>query len=318
MKQTKSSGLTGAVPIIPIPFDTHDEIDEMALRRLVEFSVTKEFGAICLPAYGSEFYKLSEQERIRVVQVAVEQAAGRLQVMAQSNHGSSRVALAMARSHIENGADLISIALPRQFALSEDDLLRYVTPILNGLDVPCLVQDFYPGGITIGADFAKRLSAECPTFRYLKLEEPLLTTKLRAIREATGDRIGVLDGTGGLYLLELIPAGLCGVMPGLALADALDVVFGRRAANKPGEAFQLYEKLLPRIVFGLQNFELWLYCEKRLLQARGLLSNARCRDASFTPDPDTLRYVDELNDRIMQALEDAALPAMVERTEIKS
>jgi len=69
------------------------------------------------------------------------------------------------------------------------------------------------------------------------------------------------------------------------------------------EAFQLYEKLLPRIVFGLQNFELWLYCEKRLLQARGLLSNAQCRDATLTPDPDTARYVDELNDRLMEVEE---------------
>ena len=302
MEQTKANGLKGAVPIIPIPFDSYDEIDEEGLRRLVEFSAGKRFGAICLPAYGSEFYKLSDQERIRVVQVAVDQAAGRLQVIAQSNHGSSHVALAQARLHVENGADLISVALPRQFVLSEDDLLRYLTPILNGVDVPCLVQDFYPGGVTVGAEFAKRLLAECPNFRYLKMEEPLLNAKLRAIRESTKDMIGVLDGTGGLYLLELIPAGLCGVMPGLALADALDVVFGLRATGKSAEAFQLYEKLLPRIVFGLQNFELWLYCEKRFLQARGLLPNPRCRDASFTPDPDTLRYIDELDDRLAQTL----------------
>ena len=304
MEQSEPKGLNGAVPIIPIPFDRHDEIEEEALRGLVEFAARSKFGAICLPAYGSEFYKLSDEERTRVVQVAVEQAAGRLQVIAQSNHGSSHVALANARRHIENGADMIAIALPRTFALSEDDLLRYLTPILNGVDVPCLVQDFYPGGVTVGASFAARLAAECPSFRYLKMEEPLLAPKIHAIREATGDRIGVLDGTGGLYLLELIPAGLCGVMPGLALADALDVVFRLRAADKPAAAFQLYEKLLPRIVFGLQNFELWLYCEKRLLQTRGLLPNARCRDASFSPDQDTLRYVDELNERITQALPD--------------
>ena len=302
MERTKPNGLKGAVPIIPIPFDRHDEIDEEALCRLVEFCATKRFGAICLPAYGSEFYKLSDRERIRVVQVAVQQAAGRLQVIAQSNHGSSHVALANARLHVENGANLVSIALPRTFVLSDDDLLRYLAPILNGVEVPCLVQDFYPGGVTVGAGFTARLLAECPNFRYLKMEEPLLATKLRAIREATRDRVGVLDGTGGLYLLELIPAGLCGVMPGLALADAIDEVFGLRAADKSAEAFQLYEKLLPRIVYGLQNFELWLYCEKRLLQTRGLLSNARCRDPSFTPDPDTLRYVDELDARLLQVL----------------
>jgi 2-keto-3-deoxy-L-arabinonate dehydratase len=309
MQHDKSRDLSGAVPIIAIPFDADENIDEEGLRRLVEFAASKGFAGICLPAYGGEFYKLSDEERIFVVKVAVNQAAGRLRVIAQSNHGSSRVALAMARKHVENGADLISIALPRSFVLSDEDLLRFLRPILNGVDVPSLVQDYYPGGTTIGANFVARLSAECPGFRYLKFEEPQVMKKLVAIREVSKDRIKVLDGTGGLYQMELIPAGLAGVMSGLALADALNVVFRLRAANRSEEAFQLYEKFLPFLVFGLQNFELWLYCEKRLLQARGLLTSARCRDACIAPDPNTVRYVDEMNERIMHALENAGLSA---------
>jgi len=305
--QRKQEELAGAVPIIPTPFDRHDEIDEEALRHMVEFAAAKGLAAICLPAYGSEFYKLSEQERVRVVQVAVDQAAGRTLVVAQCNHGSSRVALSLAKANVENGADLISVALPRQFALAEDDLLRYVTPILNGVSVPSLVQDFNPGGPTIGVNFATRLRSECPNLRYLKLEEPLLAAKVVAMREATADEIGILEGWGGLYMMELIPAGICGVMPGLAIADALNLVFNMRRANQSAGAFQLYEKLLPQIVFALQNLELFLYCEKRLLEARGLLSNAHCRSAGFTPDAHTVRYVDELNDRILQAIKAAAL-----------
>ena len=243
-----------------------------------------------------------------------DQAAGRLPVIAQSNHGSSRVALATARSHIENGAAMISIALPRAFVLSDDDLVRYLTPIFHGVNVPCLVQDFNPGGVTIGAGFVARLAAECPNFRYVKFEEPLLGAKLNVVRQSTGGRIGILDGTGGLYMMELIPDGLCGVMPGLAVADAVDLVFKLRAANNSAEAFQLYEKLLPRIAFALQNiqnFELWLYCEKRLLEARGLLHDARRREATFTPDPSVVRYVDELNARLLQALGAAGLPAIL-------
>ena len=106
-----------------------------------------------------------------------------------------------------------------------------------------------------------------------------------------------------------VPAGLAGVMSGLALADAMNVIFRLRAANRSEEAFQLYEKLLPFIVFGWQNFELWLYCEKRLLQARGLLTSARCRDASIAPDPNTVRYVDEICERVMRALENSGLSA---------
>jgi 4-hydroxy-tetrahydrodipicolinate synthase len=299
--------LTGSVPIVPIPFDANEDIDEEALRRLVQFCVDKRFSAICLPAYGSEFYKLSESDRVRVVKIAVQQAAGRVPVIAQSNHGSSRVALELARTHVENGADMISVALPRQFALSEDDLLRYLQPVLNGVSVPSLVQDFSPAGGTIGADFAARLLDQCFRFSYLKMEEPMLAPKLVAILERTGGKVGVLEGTGGLYLLELVPYGLCGIMPGLAVADALDVVFKLRAANRNDEAFELYEKILPRVLFSFQSFqhfEVYMYCEKRLLQARGLLHSANCRNASFTPDPYTVRYVDELNERLLPLLRD--------------
>jgi 2-keto-3-deoxy-L-arabinonate dehydratase len=305
MQQGKSGELAGSVPIIPIPFDDAEGVDEDALGGLVEFAVASGLTAICLPAYGSEFYKLSEQERFRVVQVAVKRAAGRTLVVAQSNHVSSRVALSMARTHVENGADLVAVALPRQFALSDDDLLRYTSFILNGVDVPCLIQDFNPGGPTVSLDFVVRLQAECPNFRYLKLEEPLLAAKIRAIREATKDKIGVLEGWGGLYMMELIPAGICGVMPGLAIGDILNRVFNLHRATKVEEAVRLYEGVLPQIVFALQNMELFLYCEKRLLQARGYLSNARCRSANLAPDPYVVNYVDKLNDRILETIENS-------------
>src|SRR4051812_45014025 len=217
--------LMGVIPVIPMPFDENEEIDEAALRRLADFAVACGVGAICLPAYGSEFYKLSDQERLQVVRIAVDQVAGRLLVIAQCNHGSSRIALSVARKNIEAGADMISLAIPRQFALSEHDLLRYLTPVFNGVNVPCLMQDFNPGGPTVDVDFVVRVLSECPNLRYLKLEEPLSAPKVAAIQKATDNRVGVLEGWGGLYMMELIPAGICGLMPGLGMADLLNRVY---------------------------------------------------------------------------------------------
>jgi 2-keto-3-deoxy-L-arabinonate dehydratase len=295
--------LSGVVPIIPVPFDESQNIDEEALRGLVEFAVERGFCAICLPAYGSEFYKLSDAERVRVVQIAVDHAAGRTLVVAQSNHVSSRIALSTARTHMENGADMISLALPRTFALTENDLLNYVKPILKGVNVPCLIQDFNPGGPTVGADFAVKLLTECPNFHYLKLEEALLAKKVRAIRTATNDQVGILEGWGGLYMMELIPAGICGIMPGLALGDMLQRTFDLRKTGKNVEAFALYQKVLPQLVFALQNMELFLYHEKRLLQARGCLRDARCRNAALMPDDDAIAYVDEINAELLREME---------------
>ena len=242
MPEAKSKDLSGAVPIIPTPFDAQENIDEVGPPAVSGICREQGIFGNCLPAYLSEFYKLSDEERIRVVKVAVSQAAGRLLVIAQSNHGSSRVALKMAQTHVENGADLISVLIPRMFALSDDDLLRYLKPILIGVSVPSLVQDYHPGGTTVGSGFVARLSTECPGFRYLKLEEPEVMTKLVAIRETSQDRIRVLDGTGGLYLLELIPAGLAGVMSGLGFCRCLEYRFQTSGSEQISGRFPTLRK----------------------------------------------------------------------------
>ena len=301
-KNDTVSDRLGVVPVMSIPFDDHEEIDEPALRRLVDFAVACRVRAVCLPMYGSEYYKLSDEERTRVVAIAVDQAAKRVKVIGNCAHGSSRMALSFAQANVKAGAEMISVPVPRIFSLSDDDLLRYLAPILKGVDVPVLLQDFNPGGPTVTVEFVTRLLEKCPNFRYLKLEEPLMAGKIETIRQATDGRIGVLEGWGGLYLMELIPVGISGSMPGLAIADILTRIFQLRQECDP-QAFELFEKVLPQIVFSLQNFECFLYCEKRLLQARGVLSNANCRNADYTPDAFAVEYVDELNQRILSALE---------------
>lgn len=296
-------GIDGVVSVIPIPFDKDEEIDESALRMVVDFAVRCGVGAICLPAYGSEFYKLSDADRSRVIRIAVEAAAGRLLVIAQSNHGSAREALSIARANAAVGAHMISLAIPRVFPLHDDDLLQYLKTVLGGVDVPFLLQDFNPGGVTVTPDFVRRLKSECPNFHYIKLEEPVLGPKIQQIRESVGDSVGVLEGWGGMYMMELIPRGICGIMPGVSMADILNTVFDLRKNGHSKQAFDLFQVVLPQIVFSLQNMELYLYCEKRLLQARGVLTNARSRSACFTPDPATVKYVDELNERILDVLD---------------
>ena len=234
----KPRQVQGIVPVVPIPFREDESIDEQVLRQEIDFAAACGVSAICLPAYGSEFYKLSEEERHRVVRIAVEQGAGRLLVIAQSNHVSARVALSIARANVQAGADLVSIAIPRTFALSDDDLLRFLQQVLKGIDVPCLIQDFNPGGATVSVDFVMQLHSECPNFQYLKLEEPLAAPKVRAILNPTHGEVGVLEGWGGLYMMELIPVGICGVMPGLAIADILNRVFHLRKEGRSAEAFR--------------------------------------------------------------------------------
>ena len=303
--------LDGVVPIIPTPFTADEQIDFDALAACVQFAAKSRLGAVCLPAYASEFYKLSDAERHRAVETAIQTAGDKLAVVAQANHPSARIAAQIAADYEGLGASLISFALPRIFALKESDLLEYARTICRAVKLPVLIQDFNPGGPTVGGDFARRLAGDCPNFRYLKLEESLMGPKIRGIIEATAGRIGVLEGWGGMYLLDLIPAGICGLMPGLAVADLLQQVWQLVHSHKDDEALAIFQVVLPQVLYALQNSELFNWVEKRLLVARGIIpqTSSHVRRATFTPDDATLAYGDRLNSQIVALARKFGLPA---------
>jgi len=195
---------------------------------------------------------------------------------------------------------VISLAVPRIFGLPEDALKKYLTGFLQSVpDTPVLIQDFNPGGSSISVGFIKNLMEENPNFKYLKLEEPLCASKFEDIIRTTNGKIGLFEGWGGLYMLELIPLGIVGVMPGLAVSDILQKVFSLRKAGESARAFDLFEKVMPQIFFSLQNMELFHYAEKELLMARGILKNSVARQAAYIPDASTKNYIRELNQRIV-------------------
>jgi 4-hydroxy-tetrahydrodipicolinate synthase len=254
-----------------------------------------------LPAYASEFYKLSDQEKLRVVKVAVEHSAGRLQVVAQSNHPSLKIASSLAQANVQAGADVVAIAVPRIFNLPESSIKEYLSGFLNSVpDTPVLIQDFNPGGASISVQLIKELMDEHDNFKYLKLEEPLCSPKFEEIIRVTEDKIGLMEGWGGLYMPELVPVGIRGVMPGLGVSDILQKVFQFRKNGENEKAFDLFEKVMPQIFFSLQDMELFHYAEKELLIARGVLNNSVVRKAAYKPDAYTAAYCKELNDRIVK------------------
>ncbi|MES2005615.1 MAG: dihydrodipicolinate synthase family protein [Bacteroidota bacterium] len=299
MKSKKE--LSGVVPIVPTPFTANEEIDEMALRKLIDFAISSGIEAACLPAYASEFYKLTDEEKLEVVRIAVDQSAGRMQVVAQSNHPSLKVAIKLAQANVKAGADVISLAVPRIFSIPEESLKEYLSGFFQSIpETPVLIQDFNPGGSSISVGLITELMEKHSNFKYLKLEEPLCAPKFESIIKATDGKVGLFEGWGGLYMLELIPVGIAGVMPGLGVSDILQKVFNLRKSGENDKAFDLFEKVMPQIFFALQNMELFHYIEKELLIARGVLSNSVVRKATYRPDAATAAYVKELNDRVVK------------------
>jgi 2-keto-3-deoxy-L-arabinonate dehydratase len=64
--------LRGAIPVLATLFHDDETIDEQDLRRQVDFAIAAGAAAVCIPGFGSEWYKLSDPERYRVTGIVIE------------------------------------------------------------------------------------------------------------------------------------------------------------------------------------------------------------------------------------------------------
>ena len=96
--------ITGSLVALVTPFDA-DGVDESALRRLVNWHI--EHGTDGLVPVGTtgESPTLSEAEHRRVVDIVVDEAAGRLPVVAGAGSNNPHEAILYSKYAAESGAD---------------------------------------------------------------------------------------------------------------------------------------------------------------------------------------------------------------------
>ncbi|MBP7302795.1 MAG: 4-hydroxy-tetrahydrodipicolinate synthase [Brachymonas sp.] len=97
--------ITGSIVALVTPFLPDGQIDYGSLRRLVDWHV--EQGTQCIGVVGTtgEAPTVAVDEHIEIIRVAVEQAAGRVPVMAGCGANSTAEAIHLARSAKSVGAD---------------------------------------------------------------------------------------------------------------------------------------------------------------------------------------------------------------------
>lgn len=294
--------ISGVIPVLPTPFNADESIDEKGYEKLLEFAATAGCRSVVLPAFGSEFYKLTAGERTRILD-CVFSISGKINIIVQCNHISPRVAQELAIDAEKRGASAINTALPRMMPVTEDQLLRYAEIVCGATQLPVIIQDYNPGGAVVGLQFAKRLHEECANFRFIKFEVPGIGPLIREIFDATSGSVKVFSGWGGLYMLEQIPANIAGIMPGIPLADYFNRLWNKAVSGNMSAALDMYAGILPYLSFSLQNLEMFHHAEKRLAVRRGILRSAVVRKTTILPDPYQEKYLERVLDHTCAAIE---------------
>jgi 4-hydroxy-tetrahydrodipicolinate synthase len=133
------TSMQGCATAIVTPFQDDGSLDLPALRALVDWQI--EEGISYLVACGStgEAQTLTADERAQVVATVVEQAAGRVPVMAGATDNDTRRAVEETRRMCGLGVDFILSAGPYYNKPTPEGLFRHFTAVADASTVPvCL------------------------------------------------------------------------------------------------------------------------------------------------------------------------------------
>jgi len=297
--------LAGVLPIVHTPFDAADRIDAADLRREVDWILA--VGADGLgTGMVSEIIRLSADERARLAEHLVEFTDGRGAVFMSVGAESGAMARAHAIAAEKAGCDAVMAVPPMTARLPAAAVVDYFREIAESVAVPLIVQDAsgYVGQPIPHAACVELLDRYGPDKILFKPEAAPLGPNLSALRDATGGRARIFEGSGGILLVDAYRRGVAGTMPGVDLLDAVVAVWRALRAGDDEAAYAVSLPLSALVALEMQaGLAGFLAIEKYLLVKRGLFASDRRREpVGWSLDPETAREVDRLFELLARAV----------------
>lgn len=296
---SSASKLKGVFPVFQTPYEENESIDWKTLEIEIDWLFTNGANGIVM-AMVSEVLRLDRDERRQMVEHVVKFAANRGPVIISVGAESSYIAEENSRHAEANGASALMAIPPISIATSESQLVGYYHRIINACRLPVVVQDAsgYVGRPMSISMQAQLLEAFGPERLLFKPEATPIGPRLSQLRDATGGKARIFEGTGGIALLDSFRRGVVGTMPGADLICGIVALWNSLVQGDENRAYQL--SLVISSLIAVQNsLDAFLAVEKHLLVRQGVFQNTLVRGpVGYQLDDETRCEVDRLFDRL--------------------
>lgn len=201
-----SIAFKGIVPALITPMTGDEEIDEAGLRTLVDRLIDAGVHGLFVLGTNGEFISLSQQEKLRVARIAVEQSRGRVPVIAGTGAYATREVVELNSKMLDQGVDAVSVITPYFNGATQPELLRHYERIAQSTSLPVMLYTIpAKTGVTLNIDTVRRLS-EIPNIRGIKDSGGDFDRLLQLINLRRDD-FAVFTGTDSMILWTLMAGG---------------------------------------------------------------------------------------------------------------
>ena len=164
----------GVAPALVTPFTADDEIDEDAFRGLIQRQIDGGVSGLVVLGTTGENPTITDEERRRLVDIAVETADGRVPVIIGTGTNNTDQSVAYSAAAAEAGADGVLVVGPYYNKPSQGGFVGHVEAIADATDTPIILYNV-PGrtSFNIAPETALQLGEEVP--------------QVVGVKEASGD-----------------------------------------------------------------------------------------------------------------------------------
>lgn len=130
---------SGSIPALVTPFDMHGQFVEGAYRDLVEWQIGEGSAGLVPCGTTGEAATLSKDEHFAVVRVCVDQAKGRVPILAGAGSNDTRVAAENLRAARDAGADAALMVPPYYNRPSQEGIFRHFAALAETSPLPIVL-----------------------------------------------------------------------------------------------------------------------------------------------------------------------------------
>ncbi len=151
--------ITGSIPAIATPMNEDGSLDLPRLRSFIDWHIAEDSDALVMVGTTGESPTVDFEEHCLLIRTAVEQAAGRIPVIAGTGANSTAEAIELAAFARKAGAAAHLSVVPYYNKPTQEGLYRHFKAIAEAVDLPLILYNV-PGrtGADMSNDTALRLA----------------------------------------------------------------------------------------------------------------------------------------------------------------
>jgi 4-hydroxy-tetrahydrodipicolinate synthase len=129
----------GTFTALVTPFTDNGSIDELALRKLVDFQIENGITGLVPMGTTGESPTVSHEENVRVIKIVVDQAKGRVPVIAGAGSNCTDEAVDLSKKALDVGATACLQVAPYYNKPTQEGFFRHFTEIAEKANIPMIV-----------------------------------------------------------------------------------------------------------------------------------------------------------------------------------